>query len=150
MKGKLLVFAQFILLGVLALTPNQGQRSLVFDFVAVLLLGLAITILLKSFRDLGEALTPLPESKEGASLVTTGIYEHVRHPIYSALFILSAGIIVWKQSLPTIMVSLILSGLLIYKSRYEDSLLLKKFPEAVNYQEMTPAFIPNFKKGKRK
>jgi len=147
MKGKLLVTAQFLLLGALAFSPKAGERTGVVNLVATLFLSLAIFVLIKSFRDLGDALTPLPESKAGASLVTSGIYKNLRHPIYLALFLLAVGLVIWKQSEQSAVISGILIGLLIYKSRYEDSLLLDKFPEAAKYQNFTPAFFPRIKRG---
>lgn len=146
MKGKLLVTIQFILLGFLAFVPsvNRGPGAAA---AAIILISISIALLLKSFRDLGDALTPFPESKSGASLKTSGIYRTVRHPIYLALFILSSGVVAWKQSWQSIAVSILLIGLLLYKARYEDSLLLIKFPEAAKYQETTPAFFPKIKRG---
>lgn len=147
MKGKLLVAAQFIILGALALSPNSGRVTGPTIVIAALFLCASVILLVKSFRDLGDALTPLPESKEGASLITSGIYKHVRHPIYLALYLLSFGLILWKQSWQSIVVSILLIGLLFYKSRYEDSLLLIKFPEAAKYQNTTPAFFPRIRRG---
>ena len=147
MKGKLLVTAQFIILGALALSPNSGGATGPLIVIAALFLCASVILLVKSFRDLGNALTPLPESKEGASLITSGIYKHVRHPIYLALYLLSFGLILWKQSWQSIAVSILLIGLLFYKSRYEDSLLLIKFPEAAKYQNATPAFFPRIRRG---
>ena len=146
MKGKLLVTVQFFLLGLLAITPRTSKVT-GLERVALILIMVSVVLLLKSFRDLGDALTPLPESKSGASLVTTGIYKRVRHPIYLALFLLGVGLITWKQSWQSIAVSALLIGVLIYKSRYEDSLLLIKFPEAIKYQQTTPAFFPKIKRG---
>jgi protein-S-isoprenylcysteine O-methyltransferase Ste14 len=146
MKGKLLVTVQFVLLGVLATTPSVN-RSSGAALAAIILILAAVALLLKSFRDLGDALTPLPESKEGASLVTSGIYKYLRHPIYLALFLLAAGLVLWKQSWQSIAVSILLIGLLIYKSRYEDSLLKIKFPESANYQNSTPAFFLKIRRG---
>jgi protein-S-isoprenylcysteine O-methyltransferase Ste14 len=84
MKGKLLVTLQFILLFALALLPGSKDSSQLRSVLAALLALLAVFILFRAFRDLGSALTPLPESKEGAELVTSGIYSYLRHPIYSA------------------------------------------------------------------
>ena len=147
MKGKLLVTGQFLLLAALFISPNLTKPSGITKLLCTLLIGTAIYLLVKSFRDLGDALTPLPESKEGASLVTSGIYKYMRHPIYLALFLLALGLVIWKQSEQSAAISALLIGLLIYKSRYEDSLLLKKFPEAAKYQNSTPAFFPRIKRG---
>jgi protein-S-isoprenylcysteine O-methyltransferase Ste14 len=141
MKGKLVVTLQFILLFALALLPGSKESSQLRSVLAALLALLAVLILFRAFRDLGSALTPLPESKEGADLVTSGIYSKIRHPIYSALFILALAAYLWK--------ALLLTALLLYKARYEDQILRDKFPESIEFQKSIPPFFPRFRKGKK-
>lgn len=147
MKGKLLVTLQFILLIALALLPGSKDSSQLRSVLAALLALLAVFILFRAFRDLGSALTPLPESKEGAELVTSGIYSYLRHPIYSALFILALAAYFWKQSGSVLIAALLLTALLLYKARYEDQILKEKFPESIEFQKSIPAFFPKFKRG---
>ena len=147
MKGKLLVALQFILLFALALLPGSKDSSQLRSVLAALLALLAVFILFRAFRDLGSALTPLPESKEGAELVTSGIYSYLRHPIYSALFILALAAYFWKQSGSVLIAALLLTALLLYKARYEDQILKEKFPESIEFQKSIPAFFPKFKRG---
>ena len=150
MKGKILVALQFLLLAALALFPGAKESPKHFVSLAFVLLVLGVTLLLKSFRDLGQALTPLPESKEGAQLVTTGIYEYLRHPIYSSIILIASGVVFWKWSSGSLLIALALLILLIYKSRYEDKLLRAKFGSALQYQKRTGAFFPTIKRGNRK
>jgi protein-S-isoprenylcysteine O-methyltransferase Ste14 len=145
MKGKILVGLQFFFLGALFVSSGTNDRALLTSITSGLLLTCSLLLLFRGFKDLGDALTPLPESKSGASLVTDGIYSHIRHPIYSALFLLTASVILWKQSAISVFLSVLLIGLLIYKSKYEDSLLRKKFSEAAKYQHLTPAFLPRIR-----
>ena len=63
MKGKLLVAMQFLLLASLALSESSNSASRLEISIAIILALLAVFILFKSFKDLGSALTPLPESK---------------------------------------------------------------------------------------
>ena len=148
MKGKLLVTLQFILLFALAVLPGSKDSSLVRSVLAALLAILAILILIRAFRELGSALTPLPESKEGAELVTSGIYSQVRHPIYSALFILALAAYLWKLSGSVLITAFLLTALLLNKARYEDQILGRKFPESIAFQKSIPAFFPKLRKGK--
>jgi protein-S-isoprenylcysteine O-methyltransferase Ste14 len=147
MKGKLLVTLQFIFLFALALLPGSQDGSQLRSVLAALLALLAILILFRAFRDLGSALTPLPESKQGAELVTTGIYSKIRHPIYSALFILALAAYLWKVSSGVLIAALLLTALLVYKARYEDQILREKFPESIEFQKSIPAFLPKFRRG---
>jgi protein-S-isoprenylcysteine O-methyltransferase Ste14 len=147
MKGKLLVTLQFIFLFALALLPGSQDSSRLRSVLAALLALLAVFILFRAFRDLGSALTPLPESKQGAELVTTGIYSKIRHPIYSALFMLALAAYLWKVSSGVLIAALLLTALLVYKARYEDQILREKFPESIEFQKSIPAFLPKFRKG---
>lgn len=147
MKGKLLVTLQFIFLFALALLPGSQDSSRLRSVLAALLALLAVFILFRAFRDLGSALTPLPESKQGAELVTTGIYSKIRHPIYSALFMLALAAYLWKVSGGVLIAALLLTALLVYKARYEDQILREKFPESIEFQKSIPAFLPKFRRG---
>ena len=147
MKGKLVVTLQFILLFALALLPGSKESSQLRSALAALLALLAVLILFRAFRDLGSALTPLPESKEGADLVTSGIYSYLRHPIYSALFLLTLAAYLWKQSGSVLITAFLLTALLLYKARYEDQILREKFPESIEFQKSIPAFLPKFRRG---
>ena len=149
MKGKLVVTLQFILLIALALLPESKESSQLRSALAALLALLAVLILFRAFRDLGSALTPLPESKEGVDLVTSGIYSKIRHPIYSALLILALAAYLWKQSGSVLIAALLLIALLLYKARYEDQILREKFPESIEFQKSIPPFFPRFRKGKK-
>jgi len=147
MKGKLLVAMQFLLLASLALSESSNSASRLETSIAIILALLAVFILFKSFKDLGSALTPLPESKEGAELVTSGIYSYLRHPIYSALFLLTLAAYLWKQSGSVLITAFLLTALLLYKARYEDQILREKFPESIEFQKSIPAFLPKFRRG---
>jgi protein-S-isoprenylcysteine O-methyltransferase Ste14 len=148
-KGKLVVSLQFFLLFALVLLPASKDSSQLRSVFAALLALLAILILIRAFRDLGSALTPLPESKEGAELVTIGIYSKIRHPIYSALFILALASYLWKLRDSVLIAALLLIALLLYKARYEDQLLRDKFPESIEFQKSIPPFFPRYRKGKK-
>ncbi len=145
MKGRIIVMLQFVLLVAMVIAPgrqNVPLFSLILGSTLVVIGSLLIAI---SFRALGDSLTVMPESKENASLITSGIYSKIRHPIYSAIFLVSGGFFLIKMSATSLAVFLTLNSLLWYKAKYEDEILLKKFPGARDYQKSTNAFLPRFK-----
>lgn len=146
-KGPLLVALQFLLLAALVLSPESNSVGVSQIALAVVVFSIGLIGLLRAARDLGSALTPLPESKAGAPFVTTGLYKYIRHPIYLFLLFLSAGIVLYKNSPEALIVLLALVALLNIKYRYEDKLLAAKWPEAGKYQAIVPALIPKIKKG---
>lgn len=146
-KGRFLVALQFLLLAALVLSPGSNSVGISQRTFAVVVFSIGLVGLLRAARDLGSALTPLPESKEGAPFVTTGLYKYLRHPIYSFLLLLSAGVVIYKNSQEALIVLLGLFVLLIIKYRYEDKILAAKWSEAGKYQERVPALIPKIRKG---
>lgn len=146
-KGQLLVALQFLLLAALALAPGSTSVGIVQKTIGVFIFFAGLIGLLRAARNLGSALTPLPESKEGAPFVTTGLYKYMRHPIYSFLLLLSTGVVLYKNSQEAWTVLFGLFVLLNIKYRYEDKILAAKWPEAGKYQERVPALIPKIRKG---
>lgn len=87
---------------------------LVFDGAAISIWGVI---------SLGKALTPLPEPRPGTTVVTTGPYRLVRHPIYAGIILAMVGAAIAVQSLPAFVVALVTGGFLWFKARYEEKRL---------------------------
>ena len=49
----------------------------------------AVWIFLRSHKDLGRQWSPKLELREGHKLITNGIYEYIRHPMYTSVFLSS-------------------------------------------------------------
>ena len=92
--------------------------------------------------NLGKNLTPLPRPKENATLVVSGVYRLVRHPIYSGLTFMAFGWGFWRHSWLTIGYALALFIFFDVKSRYEERLLAEKFPEYAAYRKRVRKLVP--------
>ena len=84
--------------------------------------------------NLGRNLTPLPRPKEHGTLVVTGAYRLVRHPIYSGITFMALGWGLWLHSWPTLGYALLVFIALDVKSRREERWLVEKFPEYATYR----------------
>jgi len=145
-KGHIFVGIQFALILSIIFSPSENEvfnRQGELGWFLVILGSLGILV---SMKQLGSALTALPESKPGASLVTSGFYRFVRHPIYSFLILLTAGITLEKSSLAALALFCLLVLLLQLKYRYEDQLLRSKWLEAEQYQKSTPSLFPRLRR----
>lgn len=91
---------------------------------------------------LGRNLTPLPAPKSSATLIVTGAYRLVRHPIYSGIIFMAFGWGLWVNSLLTIGYALLLFIFFDVKSRYEECLLEEKFPEYSSYRKRVKKLLP--------
>jgi protein-S-isoprenylcysteine O-methyltransferase Ste14 len=85
-------------------------------------------------RSLGQNLTPGTEPLPGASLVTSGAYAHVRHPIYTGVVLVLAGYtLAWSNWTLALIVGF---GALKYfeaKARREERWLMSRFPDYERY-----------------
>lgn len=91
---------------------------------------------------LGSALTPSPIPREKSSLQTGGIYRVVRHPIYSGLLLMGAGLALFGASVLHIASYLALIVLLALKARAEERLLLETFEDYARYASNVGRFFP--------
>lgn len=91
---------------------------------------------------LGKNLTPLPAPRENATLIITGAFRFVRHPIYSGIIFMAFGWALWSNSWLTIGYALMLSLFFDVKSRLEERLLEEKFPEYSDYRRNVWKLIP--------
>jgi len=145
MNAFLWLVAQCILLFVVLFAGWQawgdaGNQSL--SITCGGLMFLSLTIAVKGFRDLGKNLSPGPLPSSGNTLVTEGIYSHVRHPLYSSLVILATGWSFFTQSFGAGFGTLALLVFLLVKSRAEEIGLKKIHSGYDEYVKRTGAFVP--------
>jgi protein-S-isoprenylcysteine O-methyltransferase Ste14 len=96
----------------------------------------------QAFWRLGPSLTPLPDPKPGAELVTSGAYARCRHPLYQAVLLCSLGVVLALGSLLHLALLLGLCAVLGGKARREERMLLRLQPEYAAYRSVVPAIIP--------
>jgi protein-S-isoprenylcysteine O-methyltransferase Ste14 len=96
----------------------------------------------QAFWRLGPSLTPLPDPKPGAELVTSGAYARCRHPLYQAVLLCSLGVVLALGSLLHLALLLGLCAVLGGKARREERMLLRLHPEYAVYRSVVPAIIP--------
>jgi protein-S-isoprenylcysteine O-methyltransferase Ste14 len=106
------------------------------------LLGVGLTLAARGLRDLRGALTPLPYPRDDAELVETGIYAHVRHPIYGGVILGAVGWGLLTASIPTLGLAAVLWGFFQLKSRREEVWLEERFPGYPAYRQRTRRLIP--------
>ncbi|MEI6209236.1 MAG: isoprenylcysteine carboxylmethyltransferase family protein [Desulfuromonadales bacterium] len=92
--------------------------------------------------NLGRNLTPLPLPKENATLVVSGAYRFVRHPIYSGITFMAFGWGLWLHSWLTIGYALLLFAFFDGKSRFEERMLEERFPEYSAYRKRVRKLLP--------
>ena len=91
---------------------------------------------------LGRNVTPLPEPKPGATLVQTGPYRLVHHPMYCAGILLAFGWALLRQGWLTLAYAFVILAFLDVKARTEERWLLQRFPEYRDYQRRVRRLVP--------
>lgn len=116
--------------------PNYIQ---LFAFI-LSMLGLLIIAL--ALIQLNKNLTPFPSPKANSVLIKEGLYQYVRHPIYTGIIFFVFFYSLSTLHLARLIVALILYGLFYFKSKYEEAMLINKFDDYKNYQKQTGRFFP--------
>ena len=80
-----------VLAGLLAGDAWGDPLAVLTTLTGVALLLAAASLVGRGFLDLGRNLTPVPRPRDDATLVETGVYRLVRHPLYGGIIVGSFG-----------------------------------------------------------
>ena len=147
-RGEWWLLAQLALIAAHLLPPWPAPGSwgyawpLPIAAVGAVLFLLGLLLAAQAFWRLGASLTPLPDPKPGAALVTSGAYRRCRHPLYQAILLCSLGVTLALGSLLHLALLLSLCGVLGGKARREERQLLALHPDYGAYRAATPAIVP--------
>ncbi len=147
-KALVLVSVQGIFLLAILISPFVFGEALssgdFFYFGAALVLSGGL-FFAYSLYCLGKATTPSPIPNQKGELVTNGAYRFARHPVYTALIITCFGWSLIFLSLKAAVLSILLLFHLIYKSSFEEEMLIEFFgKQYLEYQKSTGKFTPIF------
>ena len=148
--GLILLVAQLWVLGsfVYIFNPSFLKWSsipipLLIRWIGLILtvLGICVEILTQFY--LGRNFSTLLYIRKEQSLITTGPYRYVRHPMYTALITVGVGLSLlsanWYFGLPFIVTILVI----IFRINKEEEVMIKKFGEDyIQYMKTTKRFIP--------
>ncbi len=100
------------------------------------------------FRHLGLNVTSTSIPRSQATLVTSGPYRHVRHPMYSAALLLVIAAALLTANAVVLLGGGAMFALLAARSRVEEQRLVEKFGDAYRaYQARTGRFVPPLWRG---
>ncbi|MFN3361356.1 MAG: methyltransferase family protein [Pseudanabaenaceae cyanobacterium] len=144
-RGEYWVIGQTILSVAYVLLPSVSVFSLPFAVrisATVVLGGVAFLLGFTGLFALGDNLTPLPHPKEEGTLITTGAYRFVRHPLYSSVIFLALAYAVWLMSITHLVGVLFLVVFFDRKAAQEEKWLTAKFPEYEEYRRSVQKLLP--------
>ena len=115
------------------------------QYIGVLLSVCGVIISLMAMLTLNKNLSPYPTPKESAELIQTGIYQFIRHPIYTGILFFTFGFSLWSENTLRLLIFFALLILFRFKAAYEEKLLEYKFQNYADYKEKTGMFLPGVK-----
>ncbi len=129
-------------LAVLSSSSLLFTRTLVSSVIAWFLLLAGVVIILAgrvSIRWRAVA----PSTRD--TLVTDGIYAHIRHPIYSGLALELIGLFLWLPTMDVFIACLLGLSWVLVQARLEEMDLVDRLPEYKDYMQRVPRFIPRLR-----
>lgn len=142
LKSWLYVTTQAVLLLVLILAPSNVNTPGIISLLGVIIQIAGLVVLVVSIYQLRRSLTALPMPTRSGQLQVHGLYRYVRHPMYVGVLTLSIGIAIAGYTLAHLLIFAGLYALFHFKARYEEQLLLAKYPGYRAYMRRTPRFVP--------
>jgi protein-S-isoprenylcysteine O-methyltransferase Ste14 len=144
-RGGIWVIAQFaLMIAGLAVGPiwRMSWNGWPTFAAGIFLLFIGAWLGLRGKRDLGSHRTPFPQPKEDGQLITTGIYERLRHPLYASVIALGfAWALLWR-SWPALALAIVQVPFFDAKARREERWLRELFPDYAAYARRVKRFIP--------
>ncbi|MFX1508634.1 MAG: methyltransferase [Promethearchaeota archaeon] len=144
------IFAQLWVLGtfIFILNPSFLDWSALplpssIKWIGLVLTALGMGVEFSTQLYLGRNYSTLLNIREKHSLITTGPYRYVRHPMYTALITVGVGLSFlsanWYFALPFIVTIVVI----ILRIKKEEEVMIDKFGEEyIQYMKKTKRFIP--------
>ena len=139
LKSFLFVFFQFASLGYLLISGPVLSDTLLRILIqsGSIVLGLWAIFSMRQSR-----LNVLPDVRSGSSLILTGPYKYIRHPMYLAVILFATSLLLAHFTVLRAGVYLLLLVDLILKMQYEEIILMKEFSDYKAYRSKTKRLIP--------
>jgi protein-S-isoprenylcysteine O-methyltransferase Ste14 len=149
-RGGEWVLWQFVLLLAILVAPRRlpgipgwsPGATRTGRIAGLLSMAACIAVMRLGDRQLGDNLTPFPRPKADGTLVQTGIYGQVRHPLYLAFILGALGWSLLRGSTPALLLTLVLAIFFDSKAAAEEAWLVQRFPEYAAYRLRVAKFVP--------
>ena len=143
-RAQLFVMGQFLLIGLFAVAVlmNPPTANPVWHGVGIAICAPGLAIIVAALAAMGRVMQVSPQPKADGHLVTRGIYAWLRHPMYTGILFMVVGLLVRTPALAVAIVGATLAALLWAKARFEESLLLARYPGYAAYRRTTWGVVP--------
>ena len=126
-----------------SLAWSAVDLSLGWRWVGAVPLLAGAALFVRGLADLGASLTISPSTRDDHELVTDGSYGWMRHPVYSALFTQTIGVVLMTASWFVALCGAGFCALMAYRTGAEEENLVSEFGDRYReYQRQVGRFIP--------
>ena len=116
--------------------PGVAVQVVAWAFLApgtVLMTWALVLLRLRSFRPTGRD-----------TLVSRGLFAHIRHPIYSGLLLDFVGLVLIHPTVPVLAAGLLGWVFVFVQAKFEELDLVERIPQYREYMKRVPRFFPRF------
>lgn len=108
----------------------------------------AVWLFWRSHRDLGANWSPTLQVREGHELVVSGVYAHVRHPMYAAIWLWAvAQTLLLQNGIAGPPVLLAFAAMYVRRRETEERMMLDRFGDTYGaYAARVPRLIPRLRR----
>lgn len=92
-----------------------------------------------ALRHLGRSVSLIAQAR---SVVTTGPYRFVRHPLYVGELVAFTGVVLSGPSIAAVAVLCVAAGLQMHRAVHEEAVLTESLPAYSDYRLVTGRFVP--------
>jgi len=136
---KILVTMQFVAIIFILLLSKGFFSSLIYP--TIFIIGAIVGILAISSNRIGN-FNIQPKIKDGAQLITSGIYRYIRHPMYFSVIVMMLPFTLATNRFLNWLLFALLIVVLYLKAIREESLWSNTSKEYIKYKEKTKAIVP--------
>lgn len=139
LRGIFYVTIQMLCLALIVLTGPVVPAHPVLALLAIsgMLLGVWAIVAMQPAN-----VSVLPDVRPTTRLVLRGPYRYIRHPMYAALLLFTAALLLNAFSLWRLLLWCTLLIVLIRKLSYEEQQLLARFPDYDSYRQRSARLLP--------
>ena len=146
-KSSTYALVQNVLFILFAVAVIFGPGPVLFGPAVALLVGnalcgMGLALMLLGVVALHEVIQVAPEPREGGRLVTSGLYRRFRHPIYTGIVLVALGLFLRHPTALVAVAAAVTIVFLVFKTRFEEILLLQRYPDYAEYRTRALGVIP--------
>ncbi|HEX9060035.1 MAG TPA: isoprenylcysteine carboxylmethyltransferase family protein [Clostridia bacterium] len=134
--------------GVIPIKSNLGKELIMIFGTMLIVVGCIANI--HGRLSLGKNWANQIKIYEEQTLVVTGMYKIVRHPLYASIILMFiGGCLVYRNVLAFISVFAVFVPFMTYRARQEERMLVHRFKEYGEYKEKTGMFFPKISRSNK-